>query len=198
MIITATREVYTYDELAPAAQTKALENLQNSAWEHLDSDFIAEDIAGYFIYLATGNDSGALSKKQLADTHGVRIYWSVSYSQSDHASIEGKLHRSDLPNLAWPDTVNYARVSHHQNYCGSRVECVETDDDAYLEHGELYDATQNMVNDLNRRLYRYARQTCEGYTDSDYVLNEYRDIDPMPRKFNDDGSYAPVQFWCQQ
>lgn len=196
MKITATHDVYTYDELSPVAQSKALENLQNSAWELLDSGLVSEDIAGYFIYLATGNDTGALTTKQLADEYGVRIYWQVSYVQSDHAAIEGKLNRSDLPNLAWPDTVNYARIT-TTNYGYSRVELIETETETWIEHGELYDATQNMVNELNHRLYRYARQTCEGYTDRDYVLNEYRDFGST-RQFNDDGSYAPVKFWSEK
>lgn len=194
MKVTQTRDVYTYDELPPDAQQRALEKLTEEAWECLDSDMVAEDLAGFFDMLATGSDGAVLSRKELADKHGVRIYWSVAYSQSDHASIEGKLHRSDLPNLAWPEGVTYARVS-SRNYGGSRVECVETDDEAYIEHGDLYDATQDMINKLNRKLYTYARQQIEAYTSGEYVLNAYRECYGLTRRFTIDGNYAPAGFW---
>ena len=194
MKVTATHNVYTYDELPPDAQNRALEVLRNEAWETLDSDMVAEDIAGYFDMLATGSDGAVLSRRELADKYGVRIFWSVSYSQSDHASIEGKLHRSDLPNLAWPEGVTYARVS-SRNYGGSRVECIETDDEASIEHGDLYDATQDMIDTLNGKLYRYARQQCEGYTSAEYVLDAYREYYGLTRRFTIDGNYAPAGFW---
>lgn len=195
MKVTATRDVYTYDELPPDAQQRALEKLTTEAWECLDSDMVAEDLAGYFDMLATGTSGAVLGRKQLADKYGIRIYWSVAYSQSDHASIEGKLNRSDMPNLAWPEGVTYARVS-SRNYGGSRVECVETDDEAYIEHGDLYDATQQMIDDLNRKLYRYAKQQIEGYTSAEYVLNAYQDHYGLTRRFTIDGDYAPAAFWC--
>ena len=194
MKVTATHDVYTYDELPPDAQKRALELLCNEAWESLDSDMVAEDLAGYFDMLATGSDGTVLSRRELAGKHGVRIFWSVAYSQSDHASIEGKLHRSDLPNLAWPEGVTYARVS-SRNYGGSQVECVETDDEASIEHGDLYDATQKMVNDLNRKLYRYAKQQIEAYTSAEYVLEMYNECYELSRRFTDEGEFAPTPFW---
>jgi hypothetical protein len=194
MKVTATHNVYTYDELPPDAQKRALEVLCNEAWESLDADMVAEDLAGYFAMLATGSDGTVLSRRELADKYGVRIFWSVSYSQSDHASIEGKLHRSDLPNLAWPEGVTYARVS-NRNYGGSRVECVETDDEAYIEHGDLYDATQDMIDTLNGKLYRYARQQCEAYTSAEYVIETYNECHELSRRFTDEGEFAPTPFW---
>lgn len=195
MKVTATRDVYTYDELPPDAQQRALEQLRNDAWESLDSDMVAEDLAGYFDMLATGSDGAILSRRELETKHGVRIYWSVAYSQSDHASIEGKLNRSDLPNLAWPEGVTYARVR-SSNYGNSIVECIETDDDAYIEHGDLYDATQEMITKLSRKLYNYARQQIEGYTSAEYVLDAYRECYELTRRFTIDGDYAPAAFWC--
>jgi hypothetical protein len=194
MKVTATRDVFTYDELTPDAQRNALTNLCADAWECLDSDMVAEDLAGYFTMLAAGADGTVLSRKQLETDYGVRIYWSVAYSQSDHASIEGKLNRSDTPNLAWPEGVTYARVS-SRNYGGSRVECIETDDDAYIEHGDLYDATQEMITKLNGKLYRYARQQVEAYTSEEYVLDAYRECYELTRRFTEHGDVVPAAFW---
>lgn len=194
MKVTATRDVYTYDELPPDAQKRALEVLCNEAWESLDADMVTEDLAGHFAMLATGSDGTVLSRKELETKYGVRIFWSVAYSQQDHASIEGKLNRSDLPNLAWPEGVTYARVS-SRNYGGSRVECVETDDEAYIEHGDLYDATQDMIDTLNGKLYRYARQQCEWYTSAEYVIETYNECYELSRRFTDEGEFAPTPFW---
>ena len=87
MKISATRDVYTFAELSPAAQDKALENLSNVAWECLDSDMVSEDINGEFIYRATNGDGGVASRKELFDKYGIRIYWSVSYSQIGRAHV---------------------------------------------------------------------------------------------------------------
>ncbi len=194
MKVTATRDVYTYDELPPDAQKRALKLLCNEAWKSLDADMVAEDLAGYFAMLATGSDGTVLGRKQLADKYGVRIYWSVAYSQSDNASIEGKLHQSDTPNLAWPEGVTYARVR-SSNYGNSIVECIETDNEASIESGKLFDATQEMITKLSRKLYNYARQQCEAYTSAEYVIETYNECYELTRRFTDEGEFAPTPFW---
>jgi len=196
MKVVANRNVFTYDELEPDAQQRALEVLCTEAWESLDSDLVAEDLNGWFLYEATGTHPGGLTKKELLDKYGVRIYWSVAYSQSDHATIEGKLHKSDTPNLAWPDDVIYARI-HSTNYGHSRVECVETDGEN-VYHGPLFDATQEMITQLNSKLYRHARDTCEAYTDKDYVLNAYNECHEAVRRFTDEGDFANTAFWTDE
>jgi len=196
MKVVANRNVFTYDELEPDAQQRALEVLGTEAWESLDSDLIAEDLNDWFVYEATGTHPGGLTKKELLYKYGVRIYWSVAYSQSDYAAIEGKLHKSDTPNLAWPDDVIYARI-HSTNYGHSRVECVETDDEN-LYHGPLFDATQEMITQLNSKLYRHAHDTCEAYTDKDYVLNAYSECYEAVRRFTDEGEFADTAFWTDE
>jgi hypothetical protein len=196
MKVVATRNVFTYDELTPDAQQRALEVLCTEAWESLDSDMVAEDLNSHFIYLATGKYEGVVSRKELADKYGVSIEWSVSYSQSDYAAISGKLHRSDLPNLAWPDDVIYARI-HSTNHGHSRVECVETDGEN-LYHGPLFDATQEMITQLNSKLYRYARDTCETYVGPEYVLFTYNECHELVRRFTDEGEFANTAFWTDE
>jgi hypothetical protein len=49
MKVTATRDVYTYDELPPDAQKRALELLRNEAWESLDSDMVTEDLSAEYV-----------------------------------------------------------------------------------------------------------------------------------------------------
>jgi hypothetical protein len=193
MKVTATHNVYTYDELPPDAQKRALELLCNEAYESLDSDMIAEDLAAHFIYLATGKYEGVVSRKELANKYGVSIEWSVGYSQSDHAAISGKLYRYDLPNLAWPEGVTYARI-YTTNYGHSRVECVETAEHTQYQ-GPLVDQMRDMITELNTKLYRYARQQCEAYTSAEYVIETYNECHELTRRFTDEGEFAPTPFW---
>lgn len=196
MKVTATRDVYTYDELQPDAQQRALEKLRNDAWESLDSDMVTEDLNAYLIQLGTGTNNGVVSNKELYDTHSVRIYWQVTYSQGDFAAVEGYLRRSELPNLAWPEGVQYVRVVTTGRGNHSYPEYVSTADEQEIYGGELFDATADMIQKLNRKLYRYACQQIEGYTSEEYVLDAYRDIYELTRRFTIDGDYAPAAFWC--
>ena len=191
--ITVSRTVFTLDELDPAARKTAIQALRDDAWETLDSDMIAEDLAGRFIELATGEWVGATSKKQLQDKYGIVIYWSVSYTQSDDAQISGTLDAETSPNLDWPDGVRMIAIRSN-NYSGSTVTWVDTDDDERHYDGQALADAQQMVNDLNDQLYREARKLVEGYTSEDYVLESYIDL---PRQFDENGQYAPPMFWAE-
>jgi hypothetical protein len=196
MKVVATRNVFTFDELEPDAQTHAILNLCEQAWVSLDSDLIAEDLNSHFVYLATGKCEGVVSRRELADKYGVSIEWSVAYSQSDHAAISGKLHRSDLPNLAWPEDIIYARI-HSTNYGHSRVECVETENGTDY-HSDKCELVHEMIAQLNSNLYRFARQQCEAYTHPDYVLNAYNECHEAVRRFTDEGEFADTAFWTDE
>jgi hypothetical protein len=195
MKVTATHNVYTYDELPPDAQNRALEVLRNDAWESLDSDMVAEDLAGYFDKLATGSDGAVLSRRELADKYDVRIYWQVAYTQGDFAAIEGYLRRSDLPKLAWPNNVEAIRAVTTGHGTTSYPSHVIVGDDNEIYEGATFEAAANMIQGLNRKLYRFARQQCEAYTSASYVLDVYRDIYELTRRFTIDGNYAPTPFW---
>jgi len=199
MKVTATRDVYTLDELSPDAYDKAVEHLCTEAWECLDSDMVSEYLAGYFAYLADKNTFGSMSAKQLQDKYRVRIYWSVSYSQSDDAQINGILSRDYHPNLAWPDGIHTIRVSSN-NYSWSRATNVyEIDDDGsegrHTTNPKLIEAANDFVMNLCQRLYRAARAECENLTGKDYVIEAYADDYGLTRRFEADGSIAPAEFW---
>jgi hypothetical protein len=196
MKVTATRDVYTYDELPPDAQQRALEKLIEEAWESLESDMVTEDLNAYLVELGTGKGHGVLTRKELFDKYEVRIYWQVAYTQGDFAAIEGYLRRSDLPKLAWPNNVEAIRVvttGHGTTSYPSHV-IIGEDDEIY--EGATFEAAANMIQGLNRKLYRFAQQQCDAYTSASYVLDAYRDIYELTRRFTIDGNYAPAAFWC--
>jgi hypothetical protein len=199
MKITATRDVFALNELSPDAYDKAVEHLCAEAWECLDSDMITEYLTGHFAYLADGNDSGVMSVRELKDKYRVCIYWSVSYSQSDNAQIEGTLSRDYHPNLAWPDGIHTIRVSTN-TYSWSGASAVYELDENGDEGGHTYepkliDAAGDFVLDLCQQLYRAARTECEHATSKDYVLAAYSDHG-LQRRFTADGSVAPAEFWA--
>jgi len=198
MKVVATRNVYTYDELTPDAQQRALETLCAEAWESLDSWQVAEDLNGWFVYEATATTPGCLSNKELLDKYGVNILWSVSYSQSDHAAIAGFLRRSDTPNLAWPEGVDYVRVVTTGYGNHSYPEYVGTADEQEIYGGKLFQETADMIQNLNRKLYRHARDICDAYTDKEYVLTTYNECHELVRRFTDEGEFADTAFWTDE
>ena len=199
MEITRTRDVFTFSELSPDAQEKATELLCADAWENLDSDMISEYLAGHFAYLADGNDCGVMSVKQLADKYRVRIYWSVSYSQSDDAQIDGVLSRDYHPNLAWPDGIHTIRVSTNTYSWSRATDVYEIDEDGsegrHTHDPKLIEAANEFVLDLCQRLYRAARNECEHATSKEYVLDAYANYYGLTRRFTAEGDNAPFEFW---
>jgi hypothetical protein len=198
MKVTATRDVFTLNELDPAARDKAIEHLRNDAWECLDSDMVSEDLAGWFAHIANGNDNGVMSVKQLADKYGIRIYWSVAYVQGDNASISGYLDRATSPNLAWRDGITGIRVT-SSNRGWSHVEDVYVGENQnYATDETQWEAARKLVEDLCGKLYRQARELCEAYTSEDYVLDMYENCYGNRRRFTATGDYAPHSFWTDE
>ncbi len=199
--ITITRRVFTFDELTPTAQDCAYGLLCADAWDNIDSDMVSEYLAGKFANMADGNDDGMLDKDQLKKRYGIRIWWRVAYSQGDHASIDGVISRDNHPKLEWPDGIHTIRVK-TSNLGGSIItDLYGIDDDggegAYVSDPKLFEAANSFVRDICDTLYRAAVAECECYTSREYVIDTiagYYD----PRRFNDDGTYAPAQFWAAQ
>ena len=199
MKITATRDVFALDELSPDAYDKAVEHLCAEAWECLDSDMITEYLTGHFAYLADGNDCGVMSVRELKDKYRIRIWWSVSYSQSDNAQIEGTLSRDYHPNLAWPDGIHTIRVSANTYSWSGASDVYEIDENgdegSHTHDPKLIEAAHEFVMNLCQQLYRAARTECEHATSKDYVLAAYSDHG-LQRRFTADGSVAPAEFWA--
>jgi len=199
MKITATRDVYTLAELSPDAYDKAVEHLCTEAWECLDSADISDSLAVRFAMWADENSLGAHSVEQLKDKYRIRISWSVSYSQSDDAQIDGVLSRDYHPKLAWPDGIHTIRVT-PRNFGWTTVGDVYGIDDDGSEGSAVYDqklieAAHDFVMNLCQRLYRAARAECENLTGKDYVIDAYANYYGLTRRFEADGSIAPAEFW---
>jgi hypothetical protein len=190
-----TRPVFRFEELSPTAQDRALEVLREQAWECLDSDMVSEDIS--FMFAMTANskwDQGVLSVKELKDKFGVRIYWSVSYSQSDGGQIEGYLDRDICPDLKWPNDVRAIRASSNNFYGSTILDVFVGDEYDDAREQSDWDAAREMVDNLNGDIYQWARTACETYTSAEYVMDQYQDSG-LPYQFDEDGNQAPMMFW---
>ena len=204
--ITITKQVFTLDELTPTAQDRAYGLLNAEAWEHIDNDMVSEYLAGKFAYMANGDDTndgyhgGGLNKDQLKDRYGINIYWSVSYSQGDGASIDGVITRVNHPNLEWPNGIHTIRVK-TSNFGNSVItDIYGVDDDggegAYVSDHKLIDAANSFIKDICETLYEAAVEECESYTSREVIIDRLSADDP--RRFNDDGTFAPSEFWAAQ
>lgn len=204
--ITVTRQVFTLDELSPAAQDRAYGLLHEDAWGQIDSDMVSEYLAGKFANMADGSQPNdgcygeGLNKDQLKDRYDINIYWSVSYSQGDGASIDGVISRDNHPKLNWPDGIHTIRVksSNHGNSIITDLYGIDDDsgEGAHVSDPKLFDAANSFVRDICETLYQAAVAECECYTSREYIVDNLSANDP--HRFNSDGTYAPSEFWAAQ
>ena len=198
--------MFTLDELTPTAQDRAYGLLNAEAWEHIDNDMVSEYLAGKFANMADGSEpsdgdyGGGLNKYQLKDRYGINIYWSVSYSQGDGASIDGVITRDNHPNFDWPDGIHTIRVKTSNLGNSIITDLYGIDDDggegAYVSDSKLFDAANSLVRDICHTLYQAAVEECECYTSREVIIDRLSADDP--RRFNDDGTFAPSEFWAAQ
>jgi hypothetical protein len=136
-----------------------------------------------------------MSVRELKDKYRVRIYWSVSYSQSDNAQLDGILSRRWHPNLPWPDGIFGICVTAN-NYSWSRAtEVYELNHLSRTTDPELMEAANEFVMKLCQRLYRAARRECEHATSEEYLVLVEQERHGNRRRFDADGRIAPYEWW---
>lgn len=193
MKVQAEMEVYTLAELSDSAREKALDGMRlwmgDTGWITED---VSESVASCFQVLATGDSEGRVSSKWLREKYGVFIYWSV-YDRGEGAWIDGTLRRSACPALAWPDGIEAVKVEHNYNgHYGMSYE-------VYTESGEWPSdeddaAVKAMVKALCDRLHAEAEAEYDYFTSAEYLTENY-EINGDLRRFREDGSEAPREFW---
>lgn len=184
-----------FHELSTAAQDRAEQLLEAEAWEDIDSDQITEEINGELLYLATGDSEGCISRRELAKRFGLKAYWQVSYSQSDHAHLHGVITCSDWPAFGWPETVTQISVNAGTYGCSitSIYAIDENGDEWRVDNGKLIEECDEKLRDLLGKLYQFARMACENYANLEGCLARIECAGP--RRFLADGSFAPIEYW---
>ena len=110
------------------------------------------------------------------------------------------LNSDDAPNVDWhgASTATFTRNSHGHHY--SHENCMTVSLFSYDEAGYEVDADKETTEkfaeqfrDLCRELARSGYAEIENLTSIDAAV-EYLDNN-LPRRFNENGTYAPTEFW---
>ena len=196
--VTVTRNVFTIRELPDKAG--ALEQVRTDLYDYIDSSQITDHLNGELYYALTGTYDGEISKKEMTKRVGLILEWSLSHCQGDGVAIYGTLNSDDAPNVNWhgASTATFTRNSHGNHY--SHEHCMTVSLFSYDEAGYEVDADKETTEkfaeqfrDLCRELARSGYAEIENLTSIDAAV-EYLDNN-LPRRFLEDGSYAPTEFW---
>jgi len=197
--ITVTRNVFTIRELPDMAG--ALEQVRTDLYDYIESDEITEHLNGELYCALTGTYDGHIDTKELTKRVGLTIEWSLSHCQGDGVAIYGTLNRSDALNVNWggADNATFTRNSASNHY--SHEHCMtialfEYDEETGYEIDAESDATELFAEQFRNLCRELARS---GYAEIEYATSidaavEYLDNN-LPRRFLEDGSYAPTEFW---
>lgn len=196
--ITVTRNVFTIDELPDKAG--ALEQVRSDLYDYIESGEITDHLNGELYYALTGTHDGQISKKELTKRVGLTIEWSLSNCQGDGVAIYGTLYSSNAPNVNWhgASSATLTRNSAGNHY--SHEHCMTVALFGYDEGGYEIDADKatteffaEQFRDLCRELERSGYAEIEHATSIDAAAEHLENN--LPRRFNQDGTYAPTQFW---
>ena len=187
--IDRTIPVYGIDELPDAVRQRLIEAGRRDA-ETYAGDLLGDIVPG-FVYeqLRAGI---VLPSAWDEFRQGVKVYYSLSYSQGDGVALHGQIDRANFPNLPWPDDANRATFTHSGHYYHELSFTVElfNDDD---EGGEwllspnapsVVEFTK-AIRQVCRDAERYGYADIENTTSAANALEVLRD---MGEAFNYDGS----------
>ena len=199
--VTVTETVFLLGELSDTAREKALEKMRMALYDNIDSSQITDHLNGELYSALTGTYDGEISTKELSKRVGLTVEYSLSNCQGDGVAIYGTLNRSDAPNVNWhgASTATFSRNSHSHNY--SHENCMTIALFSYDHHNgyeknantETTEKFAKQFRDLCRELARSGYAEIENLTSIDAAV-EYLDNN-LPRRFNENGSYAPTEFW---
>ena len=198
--VTVTRDVYTFAELSSAAQEKALEKVRTDLHDWIDDSQITDHLNGELYYALTGKHDGQISKEELTTRVGLIIEWSLSHCQGDGVAIYGTLNSDDAPNVNWhgASTATFTRNGHGHHY--SHENCMTVALFSYDEAGYEIDADKDTTEKFAEQFRDLCRELARsGYAEIEYLTGEQSALDHLewydPRRFDEDGTYAPTQFW---
>ena len=196
--ITITRNVYTIDELPDKAG--ALEQVRSDLYEWIDSSQITDHLNGELYFALTGTHEGQISGKELTKRVGLTVEWSLSYGQGDGVAIYGTLYSDNAPNVEWhgADTATFTRNSagyrySHENCMTIALFTADEDGCSIDADADTTEKFAEQFRNLCRELERSGYAEIDNLTGIDAAAEHLENN--CPRRFNEDGTYAPTQFW---
>ena len=201
--ITVTETVFTLDELSDAARRNALEKMSTQLYEWIEPDQVTEYLNGELLTMLTGKCVGEISSKELTKRVGLKIEYSLSYSQGDGVAIYGEIFAQDAPKLNWYNADN-ARLTrngygnHYSHYnTFDVVVCGEDENGNYTTlDGDTGEAITDQFRDICRQLSRLGYQQIEALTNEEAIRDHLEWSEP--RRFSENGEILPSKWWAQQ
>ena len=100
---------YSFEDLSPEAQEKALENWRHDLYLTLPDYLMEESMLEELAREITG-------AYDLPGAEDLKIAYSLSYSQGDGVSFSGRVNKETAPGLSWPDSATYAEFRRNSNH----------------------------------------------------------------------------------
>ena len=179
---TYTVKRYSFNELNAEAQAAAIENERKCSWESFPDFLMEEDMNFKAASLLSDDIDVSLS----SDT---KVFYSLSYCQGDGARLDGRIFKTDAPNLPWPENAAYLDIDGDSRYYHHRSFSVEI----YDEEGEyLDDLNSSMLEalrDICVKLERYGYKWIEDWNSEERIREELQERDPF---YTLEGDWKPL------
>jgi len=157
---------YSFEELSPEAQGKALEAWRYSLYMEIPDYLLEESMLEELAREITG-------AYDLPGADDLRISYSLSYCQGDGVSFSGKVLKENAPGLSWPASAAYAEFNRGSHYYSH----------AYTVTPELFDAEEEEISDgieefresylkICRNLEKYGYKWIEEWTSEAHAREE--------------------------
>ena len=200
--ITITRQVFTLDELSPAARDKAIQLVRDELYTSLPSVLVTYQLNGLLVETLTGQFDGELESEYVKNKFGVSLEWSLSYSQGDGVAIYGTLDSGNATSLNWGDANKAILTRNHWGNHYTHGNCIDVALYRYDDEGHEIDITDtdyfvDQIKAICRKLERDGYDIIDYYTSESYSIDLLSGSDTT-RRFNDDGTFAPAEFWGAQ
>jgi len=201
--ITVTKTVFTLDELSDAARQNALEKMCTELHEWIEPDQVTEYLNGELLTMLTGECVGEISSKELTKRVGLKIEYSLSYSQGDGVAIYGEIFAQDAPKLEWHNADNarltrngYGNYYSHYNTFDVVV-CGEDENGNYTTlDGDTGEAITDQFRDICRQLARLGYQQIEALTNEE-AIRGHLEMN-YARIFTENGDIIHASFWSDK
>jgi hypothetical protein len=163
-------EVYTLDELEPAAREKAVEGIAEKLggdwWDSSD----VEDVSDVLVYtLAEQFGTPGREKYGVGDFPGIPGVELRSWDldRADYAALSGTLDRENAPALPWAAGIEVVSLTEGRDFTMIVVEFDDTltDDDVTLANDAMEEAIHNAIHEAKR----YGRAEIEHKTGAEWA-----------------------------
>lgn len=178
---------YSFDELTEGARARAIKTVQEQLLE--DADYWLEDS----MLDKLGQELGS------EDTNGLKVRYSLGYSQGDGASFIGSITPAQAPALNFPEGIQYVDIiatTHHYCHYNTIAPAFFYEDNepwsaptpAQYEQEKVF---HEQIKSICKTLSSYGYKCLEGDTSEEaataYILDNYGD------DFTANGTFDPLE-----